>query len=90
MRSREYQEWLNGVDNLPPDEISEATDEEIGWQKQKQIKDAIHAMRSSIATPEQLHLLWEHNVPVSVHAKERIEEKLRRRGEELPYRFKKE
>jgi len=94
-RDPEYQRFLdlvNGrvVDELPSDQETVASEKEIGWRKQFQIRRALYNARYHIATPVELHLLWIHRVPLPSRAKERTERVVRKRGEDIPVRLRNE
>ena len=66
-RNPEYQEFLDlnsgrKVDTLPQDEEFPATDQEIGWREQQQVRRAIGHARASRATIEELRYLAKHGL----------------------------
>ena len=66
-RNPEYQEFLDlnagrKVDTLPQDEEFPASEKEIGWRKQHQVRRAIGHARAGKATIEELRYLAKHGL----------------------------
>ena len=66
-RNPEYQAFLDinsgrVADTLPQDEEFPATDQEIGWRKQQQIRRAIGHARAGKATIVELKYLAKHGL----------------------------
>ena len=66
-RNPEYQEFLDyhsgrKKDELPKDLVTDATEAQIGWQKQLQFRRAMRHARAGEATLEELIYLAKHNL----------------------------
>lgn len=66
-RNPEYQEFLDlnsgrKVDTLPKDEELSASEQEIGWRKQLQVRRAIGHARAGAASIEELRYLAKHGL----------------------------
>lgn len=80
-RNEIYQEFLDHLsgrkpDDLPQSEEIPATQQEVGWWKQYQIRRALRHARMGVATPVELHLLASHEVTLPSRASDRTRTKL--------------
>jgi len=77
MKNAEYYDFLKSINGETPDTLGKeeeetvASPQEIGWWRQYQIRRAIHHARYGKATPVEIRLLKNHDIPLSSQAIER-------------------